>query len=252
MINVVIMDLISVIIPYFKKKKFIEDAVNSVLNQSYTNIEILIIYDDQDLEDLKYLNEIFNSNKKIRIIVNEKNIGAGLSRNKGISLAQGKYIGFLDADDYWHQEKVFKQIQFMKENNFRVSHTSYQIVDENKNILNVRKARNFNSYRDIIKSCDIGLSTVIIEKVIIKDDIKFVDLKTKEDFVLWLKILYSGITIGALDENLMFWRKLKNSLSSSFFQKMIDGYKVYRKYMKYNSLVSLYLLLCLSINFLRK
>jgi len=246
------MDLISVIIPYFKKKRFIEDAVNSVLNQSYTNIEILIIYDDQDLEDLKYLNEIFNSNKKIRIIMNEKNIGAGLSRNKGISLAHGKYIGFLDADDYWNQEKVFKQIQFMKENNFRVSHTSYQIVDENKNILNVRKARNFNSYRDIIKSCDIGLSTVIIEKVIIKDDIKFVDLKTKEDFVLWFKILYSGITIGALDENLMFWRKLKNSLSSSFFQKMIDGYKVYRKYMKYSSLMSLYLLLCLSINFLRK
>jgi len=246
------MDLISVIIPYFKKKKFIEESVNSILNQSYTNIEILIIYDDKDLEDFKYLNQIFNSNNKIRIIVNETNIGAGLSRNKGISMANGKYIGFLDADDYWHQEKVFKQIKFMKENNFKVSHTSYQIIDEDKNILDVRKARDFNSYKDIIKSCDIGLSTVIVEKTVIKDDIKFVDLKTKEDFVLWLKILYSGIAIGALNENLTFWRKLKNSLSSSFFQKMIDGYKVYRKYMKYSSLMSLYLLLCLSINFLRK
>tara|TARA_S200000501_G_scaffold313888_1_gene305533 strand:- start:330 stop:752 length:423 start_codon:yes stop_codon:yes gene_type:complete len=140
----------------------------------------------------------------------------------------------------------------MKENNFKASHTSYQIIDEKKNILDVRKARGFNSYKDIIKSCDIGLSTVIIEKSIIKDDIKFVELKTKEDFVLWLKILYSGIAFGALDENLTFWRKLKNSLSSSFFQKMIDGYRVYRKYMKFNSLLSLYLLLCLSINFLRK
>ena len=246
------MDLISVIIPYFKKKKFIEEAVNSILNQSYTNIEILIVYDDKDVDDLNYLNEIFNLNKKIRIIVNKTNIGAGLSRNKGISLANGKYIGFLDADDYWHQEKVFKQIQFMKENNFKASHTSYQIIDEKKNILDVRRARGFNSYKDIIKSCDIGLSTVIIEKSIIKDDIKFVELKTKEDFVLWLKILYSGIAFGALDENLTFWRKLENSLSSSFFQKMIDGYRVYRKYMKFNSLLSLYLLLCLSINFLRK
>ena len=246
------MDLISVIIPYFKKKKFIEEAVNSILNQSYTNIEILIVYDDKDVDDLNYLNEIFNLNKKIRIIVNEKNIGAGLSRNKGISIANGKYIGFLDADDYWHQEKVFKQIQFMKENNFKASHTSYQIIDEKKNILDVRRAREFNSYKDIIKSCDIGLSTVIIEKSIINDDIQFVELKTKEDFVLWLKILYSGIAIGALDENLTFWRKLKNSLSSSFFQKMIDGYRVYRKYMKFNILLSLYFLLCLSINFLRK
>ena len=68
------MDLISVIIPYFKKKKFIEEAVNSILNQSYTNIEILIVYDDKDVDDLNYLNEIFNLNKKIRIIVNKKNI----------------------------------------------------------------------------------------------------------------------------------------------------------------------------------
>jgi len=246
------MDLISVIIPYFKKKRFIEDAVNSVLNQSYTNIEILIIYDDQDLEDLKYLNEIFNSNKKIRIIMNEKNIGAGLSRNKGISLAHGKYIGFLDADDYWNQEKVFKQIQFMKENNFRVSHTSYQIVDENKNILNVRKARNFNSYRDIIKSCDIGLSTVIIEKVIIKDDIKFVDLKTKEDFVLWLNILKKNIKIYGMKSKLVFWKKIDNSLSSSTMQKIFDGYRVYRIYMKFGLFKSLYYLMCLSFNFLKK
>jgi teichuronic acid biosynthesis glycosyltransferase TuaG len=246
------MDLISVIIPYFKKKKFIEESVNSILNQSYANIEILIIYDDKDPEDLKYLNEIFTSNKKIRIIVNETNIGAGLSRNKGISMANGKYIGFLDADDYWDQEKVFKQIKFMKENNFKVSHTSYQIVDEDKNILNVRKARDFNSCKDLIKSCDIGLSTVIIEKAIIKDDIKFVDLKTKEDFVLWLKILQKNILIGSLNETLSSWRKLDNSLSSSVIQKLKDAFKVYNYYMKFNFIKSFYYMICLSINFLRK
>ena len=246
------MDLISVIIPYFKKKKFIEESVNSILNQSYANIEILIIYDDKDPEDLKYLNEIFTSNKKIRIIVNETNIGAGLSRNKGISMANGKYIGFLDADDYWDQEKVFKQIKFMKENNFKVSHTSYQIVDEDKNILNVRKARDFNSCKDLIKSCDIGLSTVIIEKAIIKDDIKFVDLKTKEDFVLWLKILQKNILIGSLNETLSSWRKLDNSLSRSVIQKIKDAFKVYNYYMKFNFIKSFYYMICLSINFLRK
>tara|TARA_B100001093_G_C26806969_1_gene1005920 strand:- start:1180 stop:1920 length:741 start_codon:yes stop_codon:yes gene_type:complete len=246
------MDLISVIVPYFKKKKFIEETINSILDQSYANIEILIIYDDKDPEDLKYLNEIFKSNKKIRIIVNETNIGAGLSRNKGISMANGKYIGFLDADDYWEQEKVSKQIKFMKENNFKVSHTSYQIVDEEKNISNVRKARDFNSYKDIVKSCDIGLSTVIIEKAIIKDDIEFADLKTKEDFVLWLKILQKNILIGSLNETLTSWRKLDNSLSSSVIQKLKDAFKVYNYYMKFNFIKSFYYMICLSINFLRK
>tara|TARA_B100000989_G_scaffold51326_1_gene34131 strand:- start:1563 stop:2309 length:747 start_codon:yes stop_codon:yes gene_type:complete len=246
------MDLISVIIPYFKKKKFIEEAVNSILSQSYTNIEILIIYDDKSFEDLRYLNNIFNSNKKIRIVINETNIGAGLSRNKGISLADGKYIGFLDADDYWHQEKVFKQIKFMKENNLKISHTSYQMIDENKNILGVRKARSFNNYKDLMKSCDIGLSTVILEKGLITNEIKFAKLRTKEDFVLWLKLLHSGNTIGALDENLVNWRRTNNSLSSSFFQKMSDGFLVYYRYMKFNSFKSLYYLMVLSLNYLLK
>ncbi len=246
------MELISIIIPYFKKKRFIKEAVNSILNQSYTNNEILIIYDDNNHEDLDYLYEIFGSNKKIKIIVNEKNIGAGLSRNKAISMAKGKFIGFLDADDYWHKEKVFKQIKFMKDKNFKISHTSYNIIDESNNHVSVRKAKNFYNYKDILKSCDIGLSTVILETSIINEQIKFASLKTKEDFVLWLKILYSGTAIGAIDENLTSWRKLENSLSSSFFQKMIDGYKVYNKYMKYNPIKSIYLLLCLSINFLRK
>ena len=71
------MDLISVIIPYFKKKKFIKEAVNSILQQSYQNVEVLIIYDDPDQTDLEYLMSIFGSNKKIRFIINKKNIGAG-------------------------------------------------------------------------------------------------------------------------------------------------------------------------------
>ena len=103
-----------------------------------------------------------------------------------------------------------------------------------------------------MKSCDIGLSTVIIEKNIITDELKFVSLKTKEDFVLWLLFLKSGLKIGGLNEVLVSWRRTKNSLSSSLLQKLVDGYSVYRKYMRYNSFMSLYLLLCLSINFLKK
>ena len=246
------MDLISVIIPYFKKRFFIKEAVDSILAQSYTNIEILIIYDDVDLSGLGYLKKIFGPNNKIRFILNKKNIGAGFSRNRGIELAEGKFIGFLDADDLWHKEKILKQIKFMKDNNFRISHTSYKIIDENKNFLDVRKAKNFNSYKEILKSCDIGLSTVILEKKLINEEIKFPNLKTKEDFVLWLKLLYSGINIGALDDTLTSWRKTRNSLSSSFFQKIIDGYRVYNVYMKYNFFLSVYFLLCLSINFLKK
>ena len=246
------MDLISVIIPYYKKKKYIDRSISSVINQTYTNFEIILVYDDDDKSELSYLINSYNSNKKISFIKNKKNIGAGLSRNLGISKAKGKYIGFLDADDVWEKNKIEKQIKFMKDKKFKVSHTSYKIIGENNEFIGRRKARTFYSYKEILKSCDIGLSTIIMERNIIKNNIKFSNQKTKEDFILWLKILKKKIPIGGLDQILSSWRSNKNSLSSSTYQKLIDGFRVYNKHMGYNKLMSIYLLICLSLNFLKK
>ena len=246
------MDLVSIIIPYYKKKRFINESVKSALSQNYKNTELIIVYDDNNKDDLDYLLKNFGKNKKITIINNEKNLGAGLSRNKGIHLAKGKYIAFLDADDVWHESKVLKQIDFMKRFDFKISHTSYEIINESKEVLSRRKARNFFVYEELLKSCDIGLSTVIIEKEIINNELNFTNLKTKEDFVLWLKILKSGLVIGALDEHLSYWRKTRNSLSNSTLQKLKDGYRVYRTHMNYSIVKSIYLLLCLSFNYLLK
>jgi len=246
------MDLVSVIIPFYKKRKFICETISSILEQTYKNIEIVIIYDDPEKDDLNFLRKNFSENDKIRIIVNNRNLGAGLSRNKGIASAKGIYVGFIDADDLWSKEKISKQITFMKKNNFQVSHTSYKIISEEGEILNTRKSKYFNNYKNILTSCDIGLSSVLLKKTLITEEIKFANLKTKEDFVLWLKILKSGFEIGAVEEPLMSWRKTKGSLSSSTFQKLKDGFKVYNRFMNYNLIKSLYLLISLSINYLKK
>lgn len=246
------MDLVSVIIPYFKKKKFIVKAINSVLNQTYPKIEIIIIYDDEDKSDLNYLKKIFGNNKLINFLINKINIGAGLSRNRGVKYSKGKYISFLDGDDYWKKNKLEKQIKFMKQNNYAASHTSYNIVDTNNIFLGFRRAKTFTSHKQILKNCEIGLSTVILEKNILKKNVKFPSLKTKEDFVLWILILKKKISIGGLDKNLSSWKNTSNSLSSSTPQKLIDGFKVYNKYLNYNLFISTYYLLCLSFNYLIK
>tara|TARA_E500000178_G_C16861275_1_gene679862 strand:+ start:257 stop:1000 length:744 start_codon:yes stop_codon:yes gene_type:complete len=246
------MDLVSVIIPFYKKTKYIHETVDSILKQTYQNIEILIVYDDLEKDDLNFLKESFSDNHKIKIIVNDTNLGAGLSRNKGIAAAEGSYIGFIDADDLWSKEKISKQISYMKKNNFQISHTSYEIISEEGTILSTRKSKHFDNYKKILTSCDIGLSSVLLKKELINEEIKFASLKTKEDFVLWLKILKSGFEIGALEESLMSWRKTKGSLSSSIFQKLKDGFKVYNHYMNYNLIKSLYLLISLSLNYLKK
>ena len=246
------MDLVSVIIPYFKKLKFIEATLDSVISQTYKKLEIIIIYDDDDNRDLKYIEKLKKKDKRIKVIVNKKSLGAGLSRNLGIKKSKGEFIGFIDSDDLWKPNKIKYQLNFMKRKNYLISHTSYKIINENNQILGSRKARDFNNFKQLLKSCDIGLSSVLLKKEILNKDCLFPDLKTKEDFVLWLNILKRKIRIGSVNQHLMVWRKLNNSLSSSLIQKLLDGFRVYHFYMRFNWLISMYLLTCLSLNFLKK
>lgn len=246
------MELISIIIPYYKKKNFIRETVLSAIKQTYKKLEIIIVYDDQNLEDLKYIKKIVALDDRISLIVNNKNIGAGLSRNLAIRSSKGTYVAFLDADDIWKENKIEEQINFMKKNNSKISHTSYEIIDYNKNIIGKRVARNFKEIKDLLKSCDIGLSTVMMKKIFFSNKCSFVNLKTKEDFVFWLMLLKQNHAIEALDINLSYWRKLKDSLSSSNIQKITDGFKVYYKYMNFNFFKSIIYLIYLIINYTKK
>ena len=246
------MYLVSVIIPYYKKKLFIKECIKTVLNQSYKRIEIIIVYDDENLDDLKIIQKIQKIDKRIRYIVNKKNSGAGISRNNGIRLARGKYIAFIDADDLWRIDKIKIQLNFMLNNKCKVSHTNFLVKTNSKIQIKKRIAKDYNKTSELIKSCDIGLSTVMIEKSVFGNGIYFPKIKTKEDFVLWLKILKQRIKICAIKKDLTIWRNAKNSLSSSLIQKLSDGFKVYHIYMGYNIIKSSYYLLILSINYLIK
>ena len=112
------MDLVSIIIPYYKKREYITSTLNSVLKQTYKNLEIIIIYDDQDKEDLELMKKLIKLDKRIILIINKKTLGAGLSRNYGIKKCKGKYVSFIDADDIWKKKKLELQIEFMKKKKF--------------------------------------------------------------------------------------------------------------------------------------
>ena len=137
------MDLVSVIIPYYKKRNFVKDSIASVLKQSHDYLEVLIIYDDTNQNDLEFLQEISKLDKRIKIINNKKRLGAGLSRNKGIEQSNGKYIAFIDADDTWAPDKLKDQLSFMKKNSYQISHTSYFIIDEKKKNYWSQKSKRF-------------------------------------------------------------------------------------------------------------
>jgi len=243
------MPLVSVIIPYFKKKEYIEKTLESVLNQTFKDFEIIIIYDDDDLQEYNFLVNISNGIEKIKIIKNSKNLGAGVSRNIGIKNSSGKFFAFIDADDLWLPKKLDKQISFMTKNNIEFCFCGYQKKLLNKNI-EVKTDKNELNYNDLINSNVIGLSTVVLKKNIIEENL-FPKLKTQEDYAAWLKLIKKNKAYN-LQETLVIWNKSSNSLSSNFFQKISDAFKVYYFYENFNIIKSIYCLIKLSLNSLRR
>ena len=124
----------------------------------------------------------------------------------------------------------------MIKNKTDITHTNYKVINDENKIIRIMKVEKFLTFKKLLNSCDIGLSTVMISSRI-KKFISFKKIKTKEDYILWLKLSQKYQIIG-IDKFLTRWRKAENSLSSSTIQKISDAYRVYNKYLDYNDLLS--------------
>jgi len=237
---------------YYEKDLYIKESIDSVLNQTHKNLEIILIDDEATIDSKNLLKKISEIDDRIRLILNEKNIGVGASRNKAVDICKGEYIAFCDCDDLWEINKLEIQLKFMKDLNADFSFTSYNIIDEKTKKIGLRNAKNMINYDQLIASCDIGLSTVVLNKKIFNKNCKFAELKTKEDYVLWLKLSKLGVKMFGLNRFLSNWRKSNRSLSSSTVQKLFDGFRVYRNYMGFSIVKSLFCLIRLSLNFIIK
>lgn len=121
-------NLVSIIMPSWNTAQFIAESIQSVINQTYKNWELLIV-DDCSTDDTDNIVEPFLTDARIKYFKNEKNSGAALTRNRAMREAKGEWIAFLDSDDLWMPEKLEKQIRFMNEHNYTLSFTEYEKID---------------------------------------------------------------------------------------------------------------------------
>ena len=243
------MNLVSIIIPVYNIT-FFREAFNSAYNQSYSKKEIIIVYDNNKKEDFQKIYRTTYKKKNVKLINNKKNLGVGIARNIGIKYSKGAFLAFLDSDDRWTKDKLKIQIRFMKEHKLNFTHTSYNIIGTENKIIGNQIAKKILTYNNLLNSCDIGLSTVVVKRKIISNN-SFSNLKTKEDYVLWLKLSKKNKIIG-IENKLCDWRKTSNSLSSSISQKIFDAFRVYYKKENLNFFVSIFRVFILSYNYFFK
>lgn len=232
--------LVSIVTPLYNAEKYIEETILSVLNQTYINWEMLIIDDCSSDKGPNIVKKYIKQDKRIKYIKLEENSGAAISRNKAIELAEGEYIAFLDSDDLWKKEKLEKQINFMKENNYAISFTEYEEIDENGRKLNIliKVSKKPVTYRSYLLTNPIGCLTGMysVKKL---GKVYMPNLRKRQDTGFWLNILKKDKAYS-LKENLALYRINRNSLSFKKTDLFKYHWYLYRKIEKLTTVESLF------------
>ncbi|HHL2037255.1 glycosyltransferase family 2 protein [Clostridium perfringens] len=245
-------DLVSIITPVYNAERFLKETIESVINQSYKNWELILVDDCSKDSSEKIIRSYIKLDNRIKYIKLEKNSGAAISRNTAINNSKGKYIAFLDSDDIWKKNKLETQINFMRENNIGFSFSEYDVMTEEgekiDRIIKVPKKINYNEY---LKNTIIGCLTVIIDREIC-GDFKMVNIRKNQDMATWLQILKKGYKAYGINECLATYRLVQGSISNNKFKAAKSVWKTYREVEKFNIILSGYYFFSYTFNALKK
>ena len=221
---------ISIIMPCYNSGMYLEHAIQSVLDQSYSNWELLIIDGGSTDSSLECALAQQRSDARVKLILNPNDTGPAQARAFGINHAQGEVIAFLDADDVWLSEKLERQLRFMTDNSYDFTFTDYRTISSSGRVSSARLSGwRENSFNQYLRRRGIANSTVMVRKECISDQVlNAIDKRLGEDTLWWLLILKSGKKAYALKEVLALYRKVANSRSSFVLENQLAVWQMYR------------------------
>ena len=219
---------VSIIIPVHNAGKFIDDTIHSVLAQTYSEYELILVNDASEDASLELINT-FADRENFRIIDLKEGKGAAGARNTGIDAATGRYIAFLDADDLWEPEKLERQLEFMRKNDCAFSFTGYEFADENGiSVDRIVRVPARLTYKQALKNTTIFTSTVMFDTRHISKDLIHMPEVSSEDTATWWKILRNGYTAFGLNKPLTLYRRSGGTLSSNKVTAVKRVWNLYR------------------------
>ncbi|MFD1020143.1 glycosyltransferase family 2 protein [Thalassobacillus hwangdonensis] len=232
--------LVSVITPAYNAERFIKETMQSVIDQTFTNWEMVIVDDRSQDRTVEYVKEYQQQDERIRLIVLEENSGSAVARNTAIREARGRYLAFLDSDDLWLPQKLEHQLAFMQEKDIAFSFTKYRRMEEDGTDTNaVTNAPSTVDYNSLMKRCVIGCLTVMLdtEKT---GNVEMVNIRTRQDYALWLDLTRRGFLAHGLPEVLSRYRVVGGSISSNKWKAAKQNWRVFRHVEKQSLLKSIW------------
>lgn len=201
-------ELISVIIPTYKRTETLKRAIESVKNQTYKNIEIIVVDDNANFpEERKKVEQIVNCYSDIRLIKNDKNLGGGLSRNEGIKVANGKYIGFLDDDDEFNKQKIEEQYSLLKNKEKEDKRVGliycYSKYIYTKTMKQIKKDYEGIPLKEHMVECIAATSWWLCPKKVLEDIRGFSNISSHQDATLILNLLSKGYSVYRVPQVLL-------------------------------------------------
>ena len=237
------MPQISIVVPVYNAEKYIEQTVDMVMKQTFTDWELILVEDcskDNSAEVLRSL-ESELQDARIRVIYREKNEGAAKARNTGIDAATGRYLVFLDADDIWMENKLSDELAFMQKKQAAFVFTAYEFGDENAvGTGKIVKVPEILTYKKALSRTIIFTSTTMFDLSVLGKDLVKMPAVPSEDTATWWRILRSGYVAYGYPEVTTIYRRPPQSLSSNKGTAIYRIWYLYREVEKLPVIASMF------------
>jgi len=238
--------------PNYNGEEFLDDAIKSVIAQTFKDWELLIADDCSTDKSVSIINHYSQEDQRIKLIKNLTQGGPAISRNNALKNANGRYVAFLDSDDIWLSTKLQKQINFMSSFDCPISYTEFRRINEDGTRVG-RQIRVLSTitYQKLLKNTCIATSSAVIDRSL-TGEISFTPGFGYDDFILWLTLLKKGFAAHAIHEDLLRYRVVSGSVSGKKSRSIRWVWNIYRNHENLGRLYSIWCLLNYGWRALRK
>lgn len=244
--------IVSVIMPAYNCETYIEEAIRSVMGQTFGDWELIVLDDGSTDATCEIVHRMMAEDNRIILQRNPENMGVAKTRNRGMAMSRGEYVALLDSDDIWYPDKLEKQLQKIHAENADLVYCSYAVVDSGgescKRPYIVPEKVSFPS---LLKENVIGCSTVMMSAAV-ASAYRFASDFYHEDYCLWLSILRDGYKAAGCTEVLADWRYITGSRSFDKKNSAFKRWKIYREFLGFSVLRSSWLFLAYAANGIKK